>query len=157
MRNELQKHKRSDTVKWVVIFLLVIAVIGAVIGLFIKLDRQTTTTTIGGEAYGIGLIDESGENKEGDTAIYLRNAVTTDGLKVEIADEAKITYKLFFYDKDGELVWTSAELSADFDGDIPGGAESVRVMITPTDDEDGKVTFTEVLGYAAQLVITVNK
>ena len=157
MRNELQKHKRSDTVKWVVIFLLVIAVIGAVIGLFIKLDRQTTTTTIGGEAYGIGLIDESGENKEGDTAIYLRNAVTTDGLKVEIADEAKITYKLFFYDKDGELVWTSADLSADFDGDIPEGAESVRAMITPTDDEDGKVTFTEVLGYAAQLVITVNK
>ena len=49
-------------------------------------------------------------------------------------------------------------MTADFDSsDIPEGAESVRIMITPTDDEDGKVTFTEVLGYANQLIVTVNR
>ena len=154
---ELRKHKRSDTVKWVIIFLISICLIGAVIGLAIKLDRQTTTTTIGGEAYSVGLIDEAGENKEGDTAIYLRNAVTTDGFKAELKDDAAVTYKLFFYDGEGEFISASAELSADFDGSIPENAESVRIMITPTEDEDGKVSLTEVLGYAAQLVITVNK
>ena len=80
----LKKHKKADTVKWVIIFLISIALIGAVISLFIKLDRQTTTTTIGGEAYSIGLIDENGDNKAGDTAIYLRSAVTTDGFKAEL-------------------------------------------------------------------------
>ena len=153
----LKKHKKADTVKWVIIFLISIALIGAVISLFIKLDRQTTTTTIGGEAYSIGLIDENGDNKAGDTAIYLRSAVTTDGFKAELKDGASVTYKLFFYDKDGEFISASAELSEDFNGSIPENAESVRVMITPTDDEDGKVSFTEVLGYAAQLVLTVNK
>ena len=38
--------------------LVVIALVGAVIGLGIKLDRQTTTNRIGGEAYSIGAIDE---------------------------------------------------------------------------------------------------
>ena len=31
MANELTRHKRSDTVKWVIIFLLVIGIIGAVV------------------------------------------------------------------------------------------------------------------------------
>ena len=154
---ELKRHKKSDTVKWIIIFLISIALIGAVVGLAIKLERQTTTTTIGGEAYSIGLIDENGDNKEGDTAIYLRNAVTTDGFKAEIAEDAAVTYKLFFYDKDGKFISASAELSGDFAGTIPETAESMRVMITPTEDEDGKVSFTEVLGYAAQVTITVNK
>lgn len=157
MSNELKKHKKSDTVKWIIIFLISILLIGAVVGLFIKLDRQTTTTTIGGEAYSIGTLDETGKYVEGDTAIYLRKAITTDGLKVEIADEATIKYQLFFYDKDGEFVSASEELTADFDGEIPENAESVKIMITPTADEDGKISVIEVLGYAAQLTVTVNK
>lgn len=155
--NSLSRHKKSDMIKWVVIFVLTFALIGAVIGLFVKLDRQTTTTTIGGEAYSIGLIDEKGDNADGNTAIYLRNAITTDGLKIELADKAEITYQLFFYDKAGDFISASEELTADFNGEIPEGAESVRIMITPTADDDGEVTFTEVLGYAAQLTVTVNK
>ena len=157
MSKELRKHKTADTIKWVIIFLLTIALIGAVVGLFIKLDRQTSTTTIGGEAYSVGLIDETGENKTGDTAIYLRNAVSADGLKVEVAKDAKIMYKLFFYDKDGKFISASESLTADFSGTTPDNTDSVRIMITPTADEDGKVSFTEVLGYAAQLTVTVNK
>lgn len=155
--NSLSRHKKSDMIKWVVIFVLTFALIGAVIGLFVKLDRQTTTTTIGGEAYSIGTLDETGKYVEGDTAIYLRKAITTDGLKVEIADDATVKYQLFFYDKDDEFISASDELTADFDGEIPENAESVKIMITPTADEDGKVSITEVLGYAAQLTVTVNK
>ena len=61
------------------------------------------------------------------------------------------------YDKDGEFVSASEELTADFDGEIPENAESVKIMITPTADEDGKISVIEVLGYAAQLTVTVNK
>lgn len=155
---ELRKHKTADAVKWVVVFLLVIGLIGAVITLFVMLDRQTTVTEIGTEAYTIAALDDSGEQTDGDTSIVTRNAVSTDGLKVEIVDDATVTYMLYFYDADGEFVSKTAELSADFDGSaIPENAESAKIVITPTADEDGKVVLTEVLGYAGQVTVTVNR
>ena len=155
---ELRKHKTADAVKWVVVFLLVIGLIGAVVTLFVMLDRQTTVTEIGAEAYTIATLDDSGEQTDGDTSIVTRNAVTTDGLKVEIADDATVTYALYFYDADGEFVSKTADLSADFDGSaIPENAETAKIVITPTADEDGKVDLTEVLGYAGQVTVTVNR
>ena len=155
---ELRKHKTADAVKWVVVFLLVIGLIGAVITLFVMLDRQTTVTEIGAEAYTIAALDDSGEQTDGDTSIVTRNAVTTDGLKVEIADDATVTYALYFYDADGEFVSKTADLSADFDGSaIPENAETAKIVIAPTADEDGKVDLTEVLGYAGQVTVTVNR
>lgn len=155
---ELRRHKAADAVKWVVVFLLVIGLIGAVVTLFVMLNRQTTVTQIGPEAYTIATLDENGEQAEGDTAIVTRDTFTTDGLKVAIADDATVTYALYFYDADGEFVSKTAALSADFDGSaIPENAESAKIVITPTADEDGKVDFTEVLGYAGQVTITVNR
>ena len=155
---ELRKHKTADAVKWVVVFLLVIGLIGAVITLFVMLDRQTTVTEIGAEAYTIAALDDSGEQTDGDTSIVMRNAVSTDGLKVAIADDATVTYALYFYDADGEFVSKTADLSADFDGSaIPENAVSAKCVITPTADEDGKVSLTEVLNYAGQVTVTVNR
>ena len=157
MANELQRHKKLDRVKWAVVLIVALALIAAVAALFVKLDRQTTTTTIGGEAYSIGTIDETGEYAEGDTAIYLRNGITTDGLKCELADDAQIKYQLFFYDADGGFLEASEELTSDWNGSAPEGAESVKIMITPTEDEDGKVSLIEVLGYADQLTVMVSR
>lgn len=155
---ELRKHKTADAVKWVVVFLLVIGLIGAVITLFVMLDRQTTVTEIGAEQYIIGGLDDEGAAIEGDTSIVTRGTFTTDGLKVELADEAEVTYELYFYDADGEFVSKTAALSADFDGSaIPENAETAKIVITPTADEDGKVDLMEVLGYAGQVTISVNR
>ena len=142
----------------VAVVLAVILIAGLFTTIFVKLDRQTTTTMIGGEAYSIGTIDdESGEYVEGDTAIYLRKGITTNGLKCELIPDAKIKYQLFFYDADGEYLEASEELTADWDGSVPEGAESVKIMITPTEDEDGKVSLVEVLGYADQLTVIVSR
>lgn len=156
--NTLRAHKRADLIKWIVIFVVVLGLIGAVIGLAIKLDRQTTIETLGGEAYSIGLIDEDGVNKDGNTAIYTRKGVMVNGLRCSLAEEAKIKYQIFFYDKDGKFISASEELTADYDGkDIPALAKTARIMITPTADEDGKVSLVEVLGYANQLTVTVER
>ena len=158
MSNELQRHKTADAVKWVVIFLIAIGLLGCVIALFVKLDRQTTTTTLGGEAYEIGLLNAEGKEEKGETAIRTRKGVTVDGLKCELEKDAKIKYQLFFYDKDGKFLSSSGALTADYDGkSIPEGAETVKIMITPTADEDGKVSLIEVLGYANLLTVTTDK
>lgn len=138
--------------------LVVIALVGAVIGLGIKLDRQTTTNRIGGEAYSIGAIDEKGEVKNSELSIYTRDGVTVKGLKCELAKDAKIKYQIFYYDKDGKFVSSSAKLTADFNGTgIPATAETAKIVITPTDDKDGKVTITEILGYAGQLTVQYSR
>ena len=91
---ELRRHKAADTAKWIVVFVLLLATICAVISLFFMLDRQTTTTEIGAEQYIIGGLDAEGAAVEGDTSIVTRDTFTTDGLKVELADEAEVTYEL---------------------------------------------------------------
>ena len=156
-KSALSKHKASDMVKWVIVFLLIIGLIATTVTLFVKLDRQTTVTEIGAEAYTIAALDDSGEQVDGDTSIVTRNAFTVDGLAVAIEDDATVAYALYFYDADGEFVSKTDSLSADFDGNIPDNAESAKIVITPTADEDGKVTLTEVFGYAGQVTVTVNR
>ena len=147
MANSLQRHKTADAVKWFIVFLLLIAIIGAVVTLFIQVDRNTTVTEIGAEAYKIAALNEDGEEVESDKSIVTRNAFTTDGMTVVFDADAKVTYKLYFYDEDEKLLSATDDLAEDFSGTI----------ITPTEDEDGKVSLTEVFGYASALTITVNR
>ena len=155
---ELSAHKRSDTVKWVIIFLLVIGIIGAVVALFVQMDRQTTVTELGPEAYMIGALDEEGKAADGDASIVTRKAFTTDGLKIELTDEAKVTYELFFYDEEDAFISSTGALSTDFLGlTVPLDAETAKIVITPTEDEDGKVSLTEVIGYADQVTVTMDR
>lgn len=155
---ELSAHKRSDTVKWVVIFLLVIGIIGAVVALFVQMDRQTTVTELGPEAYKVGAMDAEGNEDDADTSIVTRNAFTTDGLKVELAEDATVTYELFFYDEDDAFISSTGALATDFLGlTTPLNAETAKIVITPTEDEDGKVSLTEVWGYADQLTVTMDR
>lgn len=156
-RYTLKKHAAADTIKWVIIFLLMIGVIGAIVTLFVMLDRQTTVTEIGAEQYIISGLDDEGAAAEGDTSIVTRGTFTTDGLKVELTDEATVTYELYFYDGEDNFISSTGTLSADFDGEVPEGAMSAKCVITPTADEDGKVDLTEVFGYAGQVTITVNR
>ena len=124
MANALKKHKTADTIKWIIAFLLIIGLIATTVTLFVKLDRQTTVTEIGAEAYMIGVLDESGAETDGDTSIVTRNAVTTDGLKVEIADDADVTYTIYFYGSEDEFIAKTDALSTDFNGTaIPENAE----------------------------------
>ena len=156
-KSALSKHKASDMVKWVIVFLLIIGLVATTVTLFVTLDRQTTVTEIGAEAYTIATLDDSGKQTDGDTSIVTRNAFTTDGLKVEIADGATVTYTLYFYGAKDEFISKTESLSKDFDGTIPENAETAKIVITPTDDEDGKVDLTEILGYAGQVTVTVNR
>lgn len=156
-KSALSRHKAADTVKWVIIFLIAIGLIGAIVTLFVILDRNTTVTEIGAEQYMLGGIDDEGAAAEGDTSIVTRGMFTTDGLKVELADEATVTYELYFYDGEDSFISSTGALSADFNGEVPENAKSAKCVITPTADEDGKVDLLEVLGYAGQVTITVNR
>lgn len=154
----LNSHIKGDKIKWIIVLIVGVALIAAVIGLSVKLSRQTTTTTIGSEAYVIGVLDEdTGKLTEGDAAIYTRKGISVDGLTCVLVKDAEVEYQLFFYDAKGKFLEATELLSEDFNGEVPEDAETVKIMIVPTNDEDGKVSLTEVLGYAKQLKVTINR
>lgn len=147
----------KNTIKRVILIVFILAMIATIIGLAVTVSRSTAQK-LGGEAYEIGLLNAEGKEEKGETAIRTRKGVTVDGLKCELEKDAKIKYQLFFYDKDGKFLSSSGALTADYDGkSIPEGAETVKIMITPTADEDGKVSLIEVLGYANLLTVTTDK
>ena len=147
----------KNTIKRILLIILSLAMAATIIGLAVTVSRSTAQK-LGGEAYEIGLLTAEGKEEKGDTAIRTRNGVAVDGLKCELEKDAKIKYQLFFYDKDGKFISASGELTASYDGSgIPENAKTVKIMITPTADEDGKVSLLEVLGYADLLTVTTNK
>ena len=158
MASELKRHKAADAVKWVIVFVLLLGAIAAIAMLAVKLNRQTTVDRIGPEAYSIGALDENGEVvKDADASIVTNKVFTVDGLKVTLDEEATVTYTLYFYDAEGEFLSATEALSEDFDGTIPEDAETAKIVVTPTEDEDGKVSLTEIFGYAAQVTVQVNR
>ena len=149
-------NKKGHIVGTILTIIVVLGLIAAVIALSVQLSR-TATTTLGGDMYSIGTLDsETGEYVSGDTAIYTRKGVSSDGLKCELAENATVNYQLFFYDKDGEFISATQILTSDYNGENPEGAKTVKVMIIPTSDEDSKVSVVEIFGYANQLTVTVN-
>ncbi len=155
--NSLRSHKKSDMIKWIIVLIVGIALIGAVIGLAVKLDRRTTNERLGSEAYSIGIIDNVGDiDKTANTSIYTRNGVAVNGLSIDRAENSKITYSLFFYDSKDKFVSSKNYTTTDFQSaDVPASAKTVRIVITPTDDNE--VTLTEISGYANQLIVRVEK
>lgn len=140
----------------VVIAVVLVLLIGAVGILAVRLNKSITTKTIPATAYGIGSIDDSGKVVKSSEHIYTKDYITVDGLKVTVKEKADVQYKLYFYDADKTFLSTSLSwLAKDFDGVIPESAKYVRVVISPVDDTE--VTILEIIGYANQLTVTVNK
>lgn len=145
--------------KWAIIvaFVLIAALIGAVIVLAVNLNKQITTKTVGASAFTQGSLDENGKVVKSDENIYSKDYIKVDGLKVVVKEKADIEYKLYFYGEDKAFISASADwLTADLDSStIPEGACFVRVVINPVEDND--INLFEIAKYASQLTITYNK
>lgn len=153
--SNLRRHMTSDKTKWMITFVLIALLAVGVIFAVVKLNKQITTQTIGTTAYSIGMLDEKGEYAQDTSSIYTKNHIKTDGLQCELAENARITYKLYFYDKDKEFLSATTAQSTDYAGEIPETAKYVKIVITPTNDAE--VSIFEKGDYAQQLTVTVNK
>lgn len=157
----LRRHQKADTIKWIVVFVLVATLIAGLAVVFVKLDRQTTTASLRSTAYSIGTLDSKGEYEKNTGYIYTKDYVTADGLEITVSEDANVKYKVFYYsvDEDGVKTFLSASadwLTADLDAStIPEGADVARIVIQPVGDAE--VSLLEIAGYANQLTVTYNK
>lgn len=127
------------------------------VGVIVKMNRNEKTKDVGGWVnYEIGLLDDTGAEVKGTTAIRTKGYVKTDGLTCDLAEKPNVSYKLYFYDGDKKFVSKTETLTADYDGSaIPETAEYARIVITPTNDPE--VSWTEIGGYEKELTVTVKK
>ena len=148
----------KNKARWVVTLIVGIILVAMVAGLAIQLDRSTTTTRIGSERYAIGGLTAEGEYKDTALSIYTPNGIKIDGLDIEVADkDSGVEYQLYFYDKDNDFLSRSDVLTADFDGSIPEGAKTVKIVITPNLESGDNINLFEISNVAKQLTVTVNR
>ena len=158
---ELKKHKKADKIKWIVTTILIGVLSVGLIAVGVKVSNNEKTKTIDSSAwtYEIGAIDENGDYLRDTSSTVMKDFITTDGLKIDIQDDATVKYSVHFYNEDQEYISSMENLTEDFDGTaenaIPEGAEFVKVEVTP--NNDAEVSFFEINSYVGQLSITVNK
>lgn len=160
---ELKKHKKADKMKWIVTTILIGVLSVGLIAVGVKVSNNEKTKTIDSSAwtYEIGAIDDNGDYLRDTSSTVMKDFVTTDGLKIDIQDDATVKYSVHFYNEDKEFIGTMENITEDFEfSALPTdsefvNAEFVKVEVTPTNDAE--VSFFEINSYVGQLSITVNK
>ena len=100
--------------------------------------------------FEIGGLDELGSYLDTEGSIYTKEIIEVTDLFVEIEFDTNVSYQLFFYDEDGELIRSTDILTknSSYTAD-ENDVLRVRDVVTPLNDES--INFLEVYGYANQL------
>lgn len=143
------------------IFGAVVLVVVMIVGIFLKLGRMETNQTLSNTSYSIGSVDtSSGKVIESRQNAYTKSMYKVDNMEITLSDDATISYKVFFYDKDKDFISATNSLNADFDlNTLPSSAEYFRVVITPAqvDGENVVLNLINLSKYTNQIRIVVVK
>ena len=150
---------KRDKGKWLATLIIGIILTAIVAGMAIQMDRSLTTTRLGAESYSIGCLDANGEYKASQLSIYTREGISVDGLDIDVKEsKTEFKYKLFFYDEEGKFLSSSEFCTVDFDtNNIPEGADTVKIVITPTLESGDNINIFEISRVADLLTVTVNR
>lgn len=151
---------KKDKFKWAFTLISIILLAVVVISIGIRLNKNEKTVKVSTRMYAIGAIDNTGKIVESKQSIYLRDMQTVDGLVIETAENASVSYIVSYYDEDKAFVSATTAQTADLDTTgIPSTAKYFRVMITPAEVDGEKVTVTiwNMSKYSNQLKIEFNK
>ena len=156
----MARSRRKISLKKVLCLILVGVVAVTVIGgiaAFAKKDTETLSSTI----FSRGGLDENGEYVASEQTLYTEQAFNCIGLRVVPDFDAQLTYDVYYYDYDDNLLDTKLGLKKTYDEDHPH-AKMARIVIHPdipegTSEKDFKIGFLDVYKYASKLTITVDK
>ena len=146
--------KQAKTNK-IILFALVAVVAIAGIAIIAR-TANAETQTLKAFSYEIGAIDSTGEFVQDTSSIVTKKMSSVDKMSIEIEKDALVTYKVYYYDKDGAFISADeTENSEDYAGTVPEKAAYFKVVVTPTNDAE--VSLFEVAQYAKQLTVTCAK
>jgi hypothetical protein len=158
----MKNNTKSHFLLWLIVILALALGGGAFLAVFTLTD-DLPTQGLNWTDYSVGDLDDEGEFVQSDTSICTKEMYPINGLVVDLkdvdtlADEADITYKIYYFDADKEFLGAGLELDQDTRrSDNDDGAEYFKIVITPT-DEDAKVTVFNINSYLKQISVTFEK
>jgi hypothetical protein len=155
MSKSFRRFGSSRKIRNIASAIVLILLVGTIIGLVVHFNNTTVTEKMTSTSYSICGLTDKGAEKES-KATLVSDYISTDGLTIEVADDAEVEYKVYYYTEDKEFISSSEFLSVDLDTtSIPTNAKYARILIDPTDDD--VISILEKSGYVGQLTVTYKK
>ena len=151
-------HKTKKILKKIGLAILAVAIIGGsaaiVNGLVERSKEDYKETRL---SWDIGGIAADGKfDTECEDAIYTKNAIECSGVELYADFDSSIDYEVHFYDENGEWLSKMANTGLQMKVDeMPENATAIRIVIRPTNDEDGEISYLEKFEYANQLTVKI--
>lgn len=105
--------------------------------------------------FEVGNLGTDGKYVNDESTLYTKEAFEAEGLQVKLDFDSQIEYQIFYYDDLDNFIESTDVLSAAYSDPVHDGY--ARIVIIPTDDEDGKIGLTERVSYPSQMTVKVNK
>ena len=156
----LQRKTRSLLLTVIIAVLLVTTVVA-----FVKISKIEKTKDLGVTAFEIGMLNaEDGKEAKSDFALRSSYQKADKFNKITLAEDADVTYQIFYFNADKKFIGKSNALSAETTEltktfTVSGATENVRyyrvVVIVP--DTKDEVTILNMGTYLKQITVTINK
>lgn len=104
-----------------------------------------------------GLNETTGKYEEVKDTLYTKERFACEGLTAKLDFDATINYQIFYYDILDNYLSASNVLNKGYSNIAPLNGAYARIEITPTNDEDNKISLTEKYKYSNMLTVRVNK
>ena len=134
-----------------VLAVLVLALVGTLIfGGYEDSDYKTTNMT-----WDVGGIQSNGQfDRDEKGALYTKDLIRCTGFEIYSKFDSENDIRVCFYDDTDKYIsdMTAEGLELKCDS-FPENAVGIRIVVTPLDDEDGKIGLFEKSGYANQITV----
>ena len=125
-------------------------------GAFIRTFTNEKTKVLASYSYNIGAVTSEGNiDKENKSSMTSDKMQVKTLVSIEKAEDAEVIVFVHWYNEDGDLLKTDEV--TDETPEAPEGAETFRVEIEPTEDEDGEISIFEKGDYAKMVTVTLKK
>ncbi len=133
-----------------------ILLVGAIVGIASMFREKEENTKVINPTFAVGGLTEQGGFLDTESSIYTKDAFSCKNVDVKITFNNDISYRLFFYDENDDYLSSTYNLRENYDETTtPLMARTCRIVITPQNDD--KISWYEINGYAKQIEISVDK
>lgn len=151
--------------KKIMLWVLIAALVTAVVVAFVKISKIEKTKDVGTLSYSIGSLNaDDGKEIKDEHSLRTKHLSADKFNKIDIKDKADVTYQIFYYNADKKFIGKSEDLSADTT-ELPAtqtvnetteNVKYFRVVVKVTDTAK-KVTIFNMNKYVKQVTVTLNK
>lgn len=141
--------------KWITAGIVILLLVAAVTVLAVTLAKVPVGTLTATE-YKIGTLSVNGNFEESKNAVVTKDFVNAENFSVKLTKEAKVTYKIAFYDADKDFIEMTEGLSENYNPtSLPEGTMYFKLTVIPTETKELKTS--DIKDIVTQLTVIYGK